>query len=992
MENTDTNFRSDVNDSCAPLDPFTAADKVNKHYYHLQSGNAYFNKWDSDFDGIAADSQMSCPACHNVHGPKLKDNVNYPDITHAPAMIRTGELIGREKALNLDYFTGSCPDLTARSATNELFDITGDSTGGRLQWYGGGRGWFTRNGVCIMCHNEGTPYWRTATEITTNYNTPAPDACDTCHSPNAPPVVCSGSECESCHGHDAGYEYDQDQYSWGLGNAASHSTHTENDEDDLQGPNLACEACHDFSGAVNYSPPNFISGTGGDGAPWDLSETNVCDPCHSPEGIYDGVVSTVDSVGAKDNWAAGVYDGNDLAAGMEKWCVGCHDDSPSVVGGVSAPNVAGNAADSAGFYNTGHGKHGNQQAISCNDCHDSTFAHVDGEPRTYAAAADNYQAGYRLKSLNGEAPMDVPRTSATTTDQFSLCFSCHDSTPFLTFDNTDTNFRSDVNDACVPLDPGVEADMVNKHWYHLRSGGAFANKWDSDWDGTTVDSQMSCPACHNVHGPELKDNVNYPYITHAPAMIRTGELIGRATALNLDYFTGSCPDLTARSATNELFDITGDSTGGRLQWYGGGRGWFTRNGVCIMCHNEGTPYWREAKDIIGCGNCHGSGSHTAHLSAEYDPQLTCDACHDTNNYHNFKSGTGAPPYDLSETDVCDPCHSPGGTYDGVVSTGDSVGAKDNWEAGVYDGSELTVGKENWCLGCHDDDPSMVGGVSAPSVSLFMVSGHGRANADLTCLNCHDATATHFDGEARTYSYSSADYGPSKSGVSYAAGYRLKYIQGEVPLMIPANYNITFSYNSGIMKANAFRLCFSCHDSSAVFDDTSGDGLDTNFKTSPPNPPRGYSYSSPTGAAANEHVAHVLNYTGPWSDSDWDLGTIGPGGGDGADSLVACSSCHNVHGAEEIYGSTNEAMIRDGSLAGRDGYGFSYVIEDVGSGGYPWVTSTGATKSNSVGAIFRNNSANMCRASQCHGSPAPPSGNSYNATGSGFGSYLEYYRQ
>jgi len=84
------------------------------------------------------------------------------------------------------------------------------------------------------------------------------------------------------------------------------------------------------------------------------------------------------------------------------------------------------------------------------------------------------------------------------------------------------------------------------------------------------------------------------------------------------------------------------------------------------------------------------------------------------------------------------------------------------------------------------------------------------------------------------------------------------------------------------------------------------------------------------------------------------------------------------------------MIRDGSLAGRAGYGFSYVVE--GGAGYPMVTSEGATQSESAGAVFRNNLADteMCGGSRCHSSPEPP-GTSYDASGSGSGTYLEYYR-
>ena len=251
--------------------------------------------------------------------------------------------------------------------------------------------------------------------------------------------------------------------------------------------------------------------------------------------------------------------------------------------------------------------------------------------------------------------------------------------------------------------------------------------------------------------------------------------------------------------------------------------------------------------------------------------------------------------------------------------------------------------------------------------------------------------THFDGVARTYAFDSAYYDPGQSGVAYAAGYRLRSVEGEAPLMIPANYNITFGYNAGLMKDTAFRLCFACHDVDAVLDDTPGDGIDSNFKASLPNPPRNYSYAWGSGADTNEHVAHIMNYIGTFGDSDWDGDTTGAGGMNGRDTLTSCTTCHNVHGAAGTAGSTNEVMIRDGTLGGRAGFGFSYVVEDVSSGGYPWVTSDGATRLSSVGAIFRNNTNDMCGGSMCHGYPTSPAGSSYDATGSGWGTYLEYYR-
>jgi hypothetical protein len=325
-------------------------------------------------------------------------------------------------------------------------------------------------------------------------------------------------------------------------------------------------------------------------------------------------------------------------------------------------------------------------------------------------------------------------------------------------------------------------------------------------------------------------------------------------------------------------------------------------------------------------------------------------------------------------------------------------AKLNWEYGVYKagGTALESGKEMWCISCHDAGASICNGVSAPNISGdntsygYYVNGHRSK----LCSDCHDLTITHIDGEARTYAFNLADYAPGESGVSYAASYRLKSMGEDdpetdydesVPLMIPTNYGTTFGYAGQDMLDNAFRLCFSCHDSTEILDDTPGDGVDTNFKSAMPIPPRDYSYSL---GDSNQHILHIMQTMQSW-DSDWDDATTGPGPGPGYDSLMTCSSCHNVHGAAGTEGSTNEPMIRDGSLADKTGYGFSYVIEDPVLS-YPYVTSDGASLPISVGAVFRNGNA-LC-SGNCHQpTPPGPSGSGYDASGSGSGTYLEYYR-
>jgi hypothetical protein len=169
----------------------------------------------------------------------------------------------------------------------------------------------------------------------------------------------------------------------------SHLVHT----DYAYGPGITCDtSCHVSSGMTIGG--DFLDG-------YDLTSTNQCDSCHSPGGDYDGVDHA--TIGAKTNWATGVFTGSDFQTGKEKWCVGCHDDIPSVINSVSAPNIAGENATSYGYYMTGHGRH-QSGIITCLACHDPAVEHVDGVARTYSPVADNYQAGYRLKSV-GKYPV-----------------------------------------------------------------------------------------------------------------------------------------------------------------------------------------------------------------------------------------------------------------------------------------------------------------------------------------------------------------------------------------------------------------------------------------------------------------------------------------------------------------------------------------------------------------------------------------------------------
>ena len=415
--------------------------------------------------------------------------------------------------------------------------------------------------------------------------------CARCHVDNDGQIFMHGNGgegegCESCHGH--GDSYGGNSY---YGTTQSHGTHTDGT---AKGPDpaLACDVCHNTSSYPDFADSATLSGTG------------VCDTCHSPGGSYDGVDDPI--IGAKNNWDDGVY-GSPLKAGKEQWCAGCHDDVPANSmqdgTGTNAPNVIGDEDEATsygtgwGFYKTGHGLPNTDNydaslasgaGAKCTDCHDTDLSHIDNNHRTYVAPSspgtdlgETYQQGYRLKSISGgiggDNPMYIPLDKTApggippAAEDYALCFSCHTNTdPFLDDTNMLTNFRDDTASR-------------NDHEVHLATfhgPGASQYSWDSDWSlddgvaGNDGDSDMSCPACHNVHG------------SPSPQMLRHGELISsygtndKVPSLDFSYLPAA--DTTLPDSTGG--EIVGDNSPGP--------GMPSKNGVCQMCHRTVDDYTR----------------------------------------------------------------------------------------------------------------------------------------------------------------------------------------------------------------------------------------------------------------------------------------------------------------------------------------------------------------------------------------------------------------
>ena len=463
--------------------------------------------------------------------------------------------------------------------------------------------------------------------------------------------------------------------------ADSHATHFTSD----RGPHLdqdegGCTTCH-AAGNLQCDPngPLFRNVANPDGPALSLDDTDVCDPCHSPGGVYPGGTDPLNDpgIGAKANWAEGVYvvipdwcqntsyriddivkyndtvyrclvgftsgtsfvesnwesigpwrgawqqntvyltndvvkydvrayrcladftSGSDflqsnwefvvlqtLKPGKEKWCAPCHDDDPATSeadgSGVAAPNVMGDNVV-YGFNVSGHGRPGAE--VKCEECHDLTATHIDGEHRTYSASSDNYTAGYRL---NTDFPMDIPRIGGGDgQNHFALCYKgCHhEYTDQFNTSSPSTNFRDDRY-----------SEPRNWHEEHLQAlfTGPEGQVWDSDWDGENcgigqgglcADSAMSCPACHNVHGSRMEVDGT---LVKNPVMIRHGELIStpgstdKVPAFDFHWYYDD-------NHTEETAQFEQSQWGGMLCGYTKNLDY---NHVCYGCHNTGEQQYK----------------------------------------------------------------------------------------------------------------------------------------------------------------------------------------------------------------------------------------------------------------------------------------------------------------------------------------------------------------------------------------------------------------
>ena len=335
-----------------------------------------------------------------------------------------------------------------------------------------------RTGICQVCHTR-TKYWGASYDW---------------QSPGFPAPHFAGENCLSCHPH------------WQPENLFRPQ---------MKGPAVARHAPDRPQGAAParlllLPLPGRLQPLPGRPAP----STPPRSVTSATARMARSTASTTPWSGAKPNWLHGVYDGDQqLKAGKEHWCDGCHDGGTSQVKGVQAPNVLGDNS---------HLRLQRQRprprppdtTSRCLDCQlRPAYEHCDGEPAPTTAPCGRPTPATTSRATGSRPRSTSRKWNAFAATDYTLCLSCHDSARL--FDNSGimmTNFRNDRSTQF----PSKNLPLPAPDPAPGRLG--VGPLWDSDWDGSNIegsgDSTASCPACHNVHG------------SPTPEMTRHGELMG----------------------------------------------------------------------------------------------------------------------------------------------------------------------------------------------------------------------------------------------------------------------------------------------------------------------------------------------------------------------------------------------------------------------------------------------------------------------------------
>jgi len=703
-----------------------------------------------------------------------------------------------------------------------------------------------------------------------------------------------GTDCMQCHSHCNQFSHCSDPQA-GCHASQSHATHTDGT---AKGPDpLVCDDCHTVASGDPYNAN-------------DMAANGNCNPCHSPNGAFDGVNDP--DIGAKNCWND-VYEADNvtLKAGKEKWCAGCHDGELSGDPAYSKPvesagavmvivdntypeasytGTWGTSSWAPGYYGTNYHFHGaaaGTETFTWTPSIDTPgtyevfarWAHSTPAPDTTRAA----NATYTVYDDSGSTPV-VKDQQYSAGQWVSLGTFEFDGTGVEKVELVQNASGIVVADAIMIVPPSDETIVDNP-------GGTPTGTWGtSSW----------CPGAYGTNYRFHSAAAGTDYFTWPVTVTISGtyEVWAR-------WATCGDPDTSrADDATYTVYDDSGstpvvkDQQYSRGQWVSLGTFDFdgagvekvelaqSASGIVVADAIKLTP---PSEDIL-VDNPDGTADGTWGTSSWCDKRIG-------NNYRFHAAGAGSEKFTWTATIPSagtyavlaywcdDPNRAPDATYTIYHNGGSTVVSRDQRASGEW----VLLGDYEFAAG--DADVELVqsangvviadaikwspdlsaGGIYAPNVIGddtqtygFYKTGHAK-NSDTNCLDCHDASKEHIDHTHRTY-MSAAD--------NYQAGYRLAK-----SMVVPRP-------GRGDLWAylDDFALCGDCHNLYEVLGQNEGDVSHSNFWDD-------------DGSPKNTHPYHIKG-THVHFDSDWDGVN---------DSTQTCIACHNVHGPP------NQAMIRHGEL-------------------------------------------------------------------------------
>jgi len=594
------------------------------------------------------------------------------------------------------------------------------------------------------------------------------------------------------------------------------------------GETIVCASCHDQASdehdfGANIVMPKIFSA---------LQNNNLtCYTCHTGHD-HNGISGTADCTSCHTH-------SNPLIVEVihTNNCALCHDSTRQEV-----INAIGSGAAECSDCHTGHehtGVTGTPDCTSCHThsdplivevihsnscalCHDSTRQEVINAIGSGAAECSDCHTGHEHIGVTG------------TPD----CTSCHTHSDPLIVEVIHSN-------SCTLCHDSIRQEVINA----IGSGAAECIDCHAPHDHSGINATPGCLNCHNTGDPQVLEIVPL----HADSCTLCHDSLRQEVIAAISSGTANCA--TCHSGKGNDHHSTDNSGSG-----------------CIACHGHdpGTffdadaqgPYTAGTIASQGKGTIQSHSTHTELAGADLrGPRVYCDTCHDINDFPYFKSGTdgnGDGRFNLAETDVCDNCHSPDGAIDGVNDP--VLGAKSNWSGGVYAGNLLPATKQTWCITCHDNGTGNskadgtgvaaqpVGGDN--STGGYYVNGHGQ-NAAIDCSVCHDITSRHIDHIYTPIEIQATGWRENEHEEN-PTNYRF-YSDKSMTLPLPRWGN----------SSNDFALCYSCHEESLLYGNT------TNFRA-----------DNWRGGIENLHAYHI--------------------------GYGSCVFCHDPHGSNHpvMYGPEN----------------------------------------------------------------------------------------